>query len=91
MAKRLEGKVALVTGGAAGIGAECAKRFAQEGAIVYAGDLRPLTFEQEGVHFISLNVTDAESCQKAVDEIIAAQGKIDILVNNAGITRDALI
>ena len=75
MSKRLEGKVALVTGGAAGIGAECAKRFAQEGAIVYAGDLRPLTFEAENVHFVSLNVTDTASCQAAVDEIVAAHAR----------------
>lgn len=88
---RLNGKIALITGAAAGIGAECAKRFAQEGAIVYAGDLRPLTFEAENVRFISLNVTDVANCEAAVKEILEAHGKIDILVNNAGITRDALI
>ncbi|MCE5235148.1 MAG: SDR family NAD(P)-dependent oxidoreductase, partial [Eubacteriales bacterium] len=88
---RLNGKIALITGAAAGIGAACAKRFAEEGAVVYAGDLRPLTFEAENVHFISLNVTDVASCEAAVKEILEAHGKIDILVNNAGITRDALI
>lgn len=88
---RLKDKIALITGGAAGIGAECAKRFASEGAIVYAGDLNPLTFEAENVHFISLNVTDTASCDAAVKEILDQHGRIDILVNNAGITRDALI
>jgi 3-oxoacyl-[acyl-carrier protein] reductase len=88
---RLNGKIALITGGAAGIGAECAKRFASEGAKVYAGDLKPLTFEAENVHFISLNVTDTASCEAAVKEILEKHGRIDILVNNAGITRDALI
>ncbi|HWR20119.1 MAG TPA: beta-ketoacyl-ACP reductase [Clostridia bacterium] len=88
---RLKDKIALITGGAAGIGAECAKRFASEGAIVYAGDLKPLTFEAENVHFISLNVTDTASCDAAVKEILDQHGRIDILVNNAGITRDALI
>ena len=88
---RLKDKIALITGGAAGIGAECAKRFASEGAIVYAGDLKPLTFEAENVHFISLNVADTVSCDAAVKEILDRHGRIDILVNNAGITRDALI
>jgi len=88
---RLNGKIALITGGAAGIGAECAKRFASEGAVVYAGDLKPLTFEAENVNFISLNVTDTASCEAAVKEILEKHGRIDILVNNAGITRDALI
>lgn len=88
---RLKDKIALITGGAAGIGAECAKSFASEGAIVYAGDLKPLTFEAENVHFISLNVTDTASCDAAVKEILDQHGRIDILVNNAGITRDALI
>ena len=88
---RLKDKIALVTGGAAGIGAECAKRFAKEGAVVYAGDLRPLGFEADNVRFISLNVTDTASCEAAVKEILDTHGRIDVLVNNAGITRDALI
>lgn len=91
MQKRLDGKVALVTGGAAGIGAECCKRFAAEGATVIAADLRPLTYEAENVEYMELNVTNVESCDTVTDAILAKYGKIDILVNNAGITRDALI
>lgn len=91
MAKRLEGKIALVTGGAAGIGAACCQRFAEEGAKVIAADLQPLTFEAEGVEFMQLNVTDADNCKAVADAIVAKYGKIDILVNNAGITRDALV
>ncbi|GHV26212.1 beta-ketoacyl-ACP reductase [Clostridia bacterium] len=91
MSGRLEGKVALITGGAAGIGASTAQRFAQEGAKVVAADLRPLMYEAEGVVYKELDVTNIESCKAVVDEIIAENGKIDILVNNAGITKDALI
>lgn len=91
MSKRLAGKIALITGGAAGIGGECAKRFAQEGAIVYAGDLKPLTYEADSVFYVKLNVADTESCKAVVEDILQKHGRIDILVNNAGITRDALI
>lgn len=91
MSKRLEGKIALVTGGSAGIGAECCKRFAAEGAIVVAGDMNPLTYEAENVEYMPLNVADTASCQKVVEDIVAKHGRVDILVNNAGITRDALV
>lgn len=91
MSNYLEGKVALVTGGAAGIGAECCKRFAAEGAKVIAADMRPLTYEAENVEYYELNVTDVDNCKSVVDAVLAKYGKIDVLVNNAGITRDALI
>ncbi len=91
MSQRLEGKIALVTGGANGIGAECCKLFAAEGAKVVAADLRPLSYEAENVEFAELDVTSSDSCRKVVEDITAKYGKIDILVNNAGITKDALI
>ena len=91
MSKRLEGKIALVTGGSAGIGAECCKLFAKEGAMVISGDMKPLTFEAENVEFMELNVTDVASCEAVIKAICDKYGKLDILVNNAGITRDALI
>jgi len=91
MKKRLDGKVALVTGGAAGIGAACCQRFAEEGAMVVAADVQPLTYEAGGVEYMELNVTDAAQCQAVAEAIVAKYGRIDILVKNAGITRDALL
>lgn len=91
MSKRLDGMVAVVTGGSAGIGAQCCMRFAQEGAYVIAADRNPLTYQAENVEYRELNVTDVAQCEALVSEVLEARGKIDILVNNAGITRDALV
>lgn len=91
MAKRLEGKIALVTGGAAGIGAACCERFAQEGATVIAADINPLGYTAENVEYMKLDVADAANCKAVCDAVIAKYGRVDVLVNNAGITRDALI
>jgi 2-hydroxycyclohexanecarboxyl-CoA dehydrogenase len=82
---RLEGKKALVTGGASGIGAAIARRLAAEGADVTIGDLNlegatEVAGEVSGLA-IELDVTDLGSAQAAVD---SAGGKVDILVNNAG-------
>lgn len=87
---KLENKVAVVTGGAKGIGMEIAKAFAKEGAIVIAADMGDMAYEEKNVHGYKLNVTDSEGCKAFFDEIISKFGKIDILVNNAGITKDAM-
>jgi 2-hydroxycyclohexanecarboxyl-CoA dehydrogenase len=84
-AMRLEGRKALVTGGASGIGAATAARLAAEGAEVWVGDLNLEGAEKVAVdiagHAIALDVTDLESARAAVEGV----GTLDILVNNAGL------
>lgn len=87
---RLKDKVAVVTGGAKGLGASMCQLFAKEGATVIAVDLGEMTYKAEGVEYYQLNITDVEGCRRFYDEIIEKYGRIDILVNNAGITRDAM-
>ena len=81
---RLEGRKALVTGGASGIGAAIAARLAAEGAEVWVGDINVEGAERVAGeiagHAIELDVTDIESARAAVE----ATGTLDILVNNAG-------
>ncbi|MGB3183600.1 MAG: beta-ketoacyl-ACP reductase [Cyclobacteriaceae bacterium] len=97
--KRLEDKVAIVTGGANGIGKATSRRFAEEGATVIIWDLD----EEKGaelaealtsstgakVSFHKVNTTQFEEVEKAAAAAIEKHGQIDILINNAGITRDA--
>ena len=87
---KLSGKVAIVTGGAKGIGMEIAKSLAKEGAIVIAADMGEMIYEEKNVVFKKLNVTDSEGCKVFFDELMAQYGHIDILVNNAGITKDSM-
>ena len=92
---RLEGKVALITGGARGMGAVEAKLFAREGAKVVIGDL----LEEEGrqveaeiaeaggeAMFVRLDVTREDDWREAVDQAVSKFGKLNVLVNNAGIS-----
>src|SRR5687768_393701 len=83
-AMRLEGKNALVTGGASGIGAAISRRLAAEGAKVTIGDIQTdLAEEVAGeisAEVVELDVTDLESARAAVE----ATGTLDILINNAG-------
>ena len=91
---RLEGKVALISGGARGQGAAEARLFVQEGAAVVIGDIlddEGMKLEAEirelggQITFVHLDVTDAEQWTSAVNEAVTHYGKLDILVNNAGI------
>ena len=76
----LNDRVVIVTGGAAGIGRATAERFAAEGARVVVWDV---TTEPK------IDVTNRESVERAVDDVVKEHGRIDVLVNNAGIVRDA--
>ena len=87
---RLENKVAVVTGGAQGLGKEMAVRFAKEGAKVVAVDMQDLPYKEKNVEGKILNVTDTKAVQTFYDEVIDSYGRIDILVNNAGITADSM-
>ena len=87
---KLNGKVAVVTGGAKGLGEAISLALANEGAKVIAADMGELVYSHENVEGYKLNVTDVEGVKAFYDDIIARYGKIDILVNNAGITKDAM-
>lgn len=82
---RLEGKIAIVTGGARGIGRATAELFAEEGATVYVADVSAGdAFESDAVTFVEHDVTDEASWAALVERVIAETGRVDILFNNAG-------
>ena len=88
---RLEGKVAVVTGGASGIGACTVERFIQEGASVILGDIQSDLGNKvadqlgESALFYKCDVTDDNNVSGLVDYAIDTHGKIDIMMNNAGV------
>jgi 3-oxoacyl-[acyl-carrier protein] reductase len=95
-----EGKTAIVTGGARGIGLEIARRLAEGGATVALVDVLEDALQEaagkladakgEVLTFV-VNVTDEAAVEKLVDDVIEKAGRLDIVVNNAGITRDDLL
>lgn len=92
---RLQNRVAIITGGASGIGKATALTYAREGAKVVVADVNAelgqavaQTLGPEAM-FARLDVTDRSAVQAFVDQVVARYGRVDILVNNAGITRDA--
>jgi 3(or 17)beta-hydroxysteroid dehydrogenase len=90
MDARLSGKIALITGGASGIGLATAKRFAEQGATVVVADVNVEAAEavahgHEGLHATALDVTDEERWRVVVDETLSRFGRLDALVNNAGV------
>lgn len=93
---RLKDKVAVITGGAAGIGEATVQAFAREGASVALWDItdkgkavaEELNRAGHRVIFTKVSVTDNDAVQKATAATIKEFGRIDILINNAGITKD---
>lgn len=94
MAGHLEGKIAVVTGGASGIGRAIAELYAREGATVVVADLNErnakdvvsqLTGNTQAHVAYTVDVTDAESTKAMAEDIVADHGRVDILVNSAGI------
>ena len=92
---RLKGKVAIITGGAHGMGAEEAKLFAREGAKVVVADIRKEDAHKVEVEIaeaggeamvVMLDVSQEDQWEQAVSQVVARFGKLDILVNNAGIS-----
>lgn len=96
MSGRVEGKVALISGGASGIGLASAERFAQEGAKVAVTDVNvdngqklvsELRDKGHDAFFMELNVVDPKSWKAVMDEVLSQWGQLDILLNSAGIGR----
>ena len=100
---RFDGRVAVITGAARGIGYGIAQRFAHEGARVAVIDVDESAAKKAAAALpgadhpktshvgIGCDVTDAASVEAAVEKVVAELGGIHILVNNAGITRDNLL
>ncbi|XP_059627767.1 secoisolariciresinol dehydrogenase-like [Cornus florida] len=92
VARRLEGKVALITGGSGGIGASTAKLFCQQGAKVMIADIQDdlghsVCNDLGPAHasFVHCDITNETDVQNAIDKSVAKHGKLDIMFNNAGL------
>lgn len=97
---RLKDKVALITGGARGIGRAIALTFAKEGADIVVADVNleiALKTASEIEHLgrpalaLEMDVTNYDKVEEGINKILDKMGKVDILVNNAGITKDNLL
>ncbi|KAK9545956.1 hypothetical protein V6Z77_009504 [Aspergillus fumigatus] len=89
---RLQGKVAIVTGGGSGFGAAISRRFGEEGAKVIVADINVENGEKiaaqnpENLVFYKMDVTSASDWDEVMDLAFAKFGRLDVLVNNAGTT-----
>jgi len=97
---RLENKVAIITGGASGIGLAAVQKFIEEGAHVVIADFNEsagkevessFAQHERSALFIRTDTSNRNSVEHLVNQTLEIYGKVDILVNNAGITKDAML
>ncbi|MDR3328413.1 MAG: beta-ketoacyl-ACP reductase [Prevotellaceae bacterium] len=96
----LKGKIAIITGGADGIGKATALRFAREEAVVVVWDMNEekgketvalLALQGATANFMKVNTANFAEVEAATKQVVELYGKVEILINNAGITRDATL
>ncbi|SMC31538.1 3-oxoacyl-ACP reductase FabG [Sporomusa malonica] len=94
----LKDKVAIITGGAGGIGKATALRLAEEGAKIVVADfangaatVEELKAKGAEVIYVQVDVTNSESAKAMVNKVVEVFGRVDVLINNAGITKDAMM
>lgn len=98
---KLDGKVALVTGGSRGIGRACAEALAEQGATVVVSYVKgeaqarevadAITAKGGKAEIVGFDVADPKACEAAVEDVVKRHGRIDVLVANAGIAIDGLL
>lgn len=92
LGSRLNGKVAIVTGGGSGFGEAISQRFAEEGCKVVVADIDPVggervaSYRPHTMHFIRMDVSKEEDWERLMENTMGKFGRIDICVNNAGTT-----
>ena len=94
--QRFLGKIALVTGGASGIGAAAVRRLADEGAHVVIADVdeelgSAVAGEDDALSFIKADVTDSGQVQRMIDQVVEQHGRLDVVHANAGIETPPLM
>ncbi len=82
---RFNNKVAIITGGATGIGKATSNTLAKEGCRIYVLDIKPIEGSNNNLVFIECDVRNFEAVHKAVDSVFKREGKIDLLFANAGV------
>jgi NAD(P)-dependent dehydrogenase (short-subunit alcohol dehydrogenase family) len=85
MTDRFSGKIALVTGGASGIGEACVDGLLREGARVVVADRNGGSLSGTNVAFVHTDVTDPSACTNAIDDTVRLFGRLDVLINSAGV------